>query len=314
MDKQFVTITEISTSTASIISQGLLTGSSNCHYPSHGAMHPRTLCNLADEFWMVAGKDSQILYFIPLKSSPTTQVRKVICPGRITAAALSKCNNYAFIGIDEKTYIWDLTSGDLLAILDGPFQPVSVIVTDDKYVLIGSEDGSVSSWPIHPIVSRPGSNLNNLNHIWRKHTSAVTGLVLGTNSLAVSCSLDATCHFYNLEEQAVILSLFFHQSVHSIAMDTRMYRMFTGLASGEICLSKLYEESQCKLLTNTTDSLTNYVYTGHTDKVIVLCVSIDDKILASGSSDNSFRVWNISSRQCLRTLNYKGSVLLDFCM
>lgn len=194
MNCQTVTLTELAANNASIISQDLITGSSNSHNTSHGAMQHRTLCNLDDEYWITAGKDSQILYFTPIKSSQKLQVHKVICPGRITAVALNKSNELIFVGIGEKTYLWRISTGDLLAILDGPFQPVSVIVANNSYVLIGSEDGSVTSWPLCQVITQNNEESSDISHTWRKHTSTVTDLVLGDEWLAVSSSIDSICH------------------------------------------------------------------------------------------------------------------------
>lgn len=193
MDLQLVTITELSAATSSVISQDLLTGSSHSSYSSHGTLQARTLCNLCDEYWVAAGKDSSILYFIPVKSSKEKRA-SIICPGNITAVALSKCQEYIFVGIGEKTYLWHIATGDLLATLDGPFQPVSVIVTNETYVLIGSEDGTVTLWLVNLLLSRKDPDAKPL-HTFRGHTSAVTDLAtsLGNESIVVSSSLDATC-------------------------------------------------------------------------------------------------------------------------
>lgn len=50
------------------------------------------------------------------------------------------------------------------------------------------------------------------------------------------------------------------------------------------------------------------LFSFNSGKVVVLRVSIDGAILTSGSDDNTLKVWNISSRQCIRSINYKGIV------
>ena len=41
-------------------------------------------------------------------------------------------------------------------------------------------------------------------------------------------------------------------------------------------------------------------------QVTCLCVSMDGTALVSGSHDFDVRVWDISSRQCIRTIPHKG--------
>ena len=192
MNSQLVTITEGSASSASITSLDLLTGSSHSSYSPYGSIQARTLCNLADEFWVAAGKDSQILHFIPIRSSPKVQSTKLICSGRITAVALTQCNCYIFVGINAQTFLWHIATGDLLAILDGPFQPVSVIAVNKDYAVIGSEDGSVTMWQIASIICKHQDNVNEISHTWRKHTASVTDLTIVKESIAFSSSLDST--------------------------------------------------------------------------------------------------------------------------
>lgn len=192
MNSQILTVTESSASSASITSLDLLTGSSHSSYSPYGSIQARTLCNLADEFWVAAGKDSQILHFIPIRSSPKVQSTKLICSGRITAVAVTKCYSYILVGINTQTFLWHIATGDLLAILDGPFQPVSVIAVNQHYAVIGSEDGSVTMWQIAAIICKHKDNVTEISHTWRKHTASVTDLTITNEPIAFSSSLDST--------------------------------------------------------------------------------------------------------------------------
>ena len=40
-----------------------------------------------------------------------------------------------------------------------------------------------------------------------------------------------------------------------------------------------------------------------------MCVSMDGSTLVSGSHDFNVKIWDISSRQCVRTIPHRGSVV-----
>jgi len=57
------------------------------------------------------------------------------------------------------------------------------------------------------------------------------------------------------------------------------------------------------------NSQTKYELTGHSDKVICLAISPDKKTLVSGSDDRRIKIWQLSTRQELRTLNGHSSTV-----
>lgn len=49
------------------------------------------------------------------------------------------------------------------------------------------------------------------------------------------------------------------------------------------------------------------VFRGHRNQVTCLSVSTDGSVLLSGSHDESVRLWDVKSKQSLRTVTLKGS-------
>ena len=47
------------------------------------------------------------------------------------------------------------------------------------------------------------------------------------------------------------------------------------------------------------------MHLGHTDKVTTVAISPDGKYIVSGSSDNSIKVWELSSGRVVQTLKGK---------
>ncbi|XP_035887994.1 WD repeat-containing protein 18 isoform X2 [Phyllostomus discolor] len=56
------------------------------------------------------------------------------------------------------------------------------------------------------------------------------------------------------------------------------------------------------------------VFKGHRNQVTCLSVSTDSSVLLSGSHDETVRLWDIQSKQCIRTVTLKGPVTNAFIM
>ncbi|XP_067872569.1 WD repeat-containing protein 18 isoform X3 [Heterodontus francisci] len=63
-----------------------------------------------------------------------------------------------------------------------------------------------------------------------------------------------------------------------------------------------------------TDKDGSQIFKGHRNQVTCLSVSMDGTLLISGSHDETVRLWDIQSKQCLRTINHKGPVTNAFLM
>ena len=56
------------------------------------------------------------------------------------------------------------------------------------------------------------------------------------------------------------------------------------------------------------------ILTGHTKSVKSLCVNPDDKLLFSGSADETIRVWDILSSTCLIVLDEHSDSIFSVCI
>ena len=50
----------------------------------------------------------------------------------------------------------------------------------------------------------------------------------------------------------------------------------------------------------------NKTFIGHSQKVNCLSISLDDFTLATGSADQTIRIWDTNSRQCIKIINQNG--------
>merc|ERR1711998_739527 len=56
-----------------------------------------------------------------------------------------------------------------------------------------------------------------------------------------------------------------------------------------------------------------HVLNGHSDTVESVCYSPDGKTLASGSRDNTVRIWDVMSGECVHVLNGHSSYVYSVC-
>ncbi|MGH0132599.1 UNVERIFIED_CONTAM: hypothetical protein FKN15_050138 [Acipenser sinensis] len=90
--------------------------------------------------------------------------------------------------------------------------------------------------------------------------------------------------------------------------------MFCGGSDGNIFQVALCGTNLQRDKSFQTDREGNQVFKGHRNLVTCLSVSMDGTLLVSGSHDETVRLWDIQSKQCVRTVNHKGSVTNAFIM
>ncbi|XP_073681660.1 WD repeat-containing protein 18-like [Garra rufa] len=74
--------------------------------------------------------------------------QKIVCPGIVTCLSASPDGLYVLAGIAEAVYLWEMSTGNLLAILSRHYQDVSCIrFTDDSsHFVSGGKDNLALIW------------------------------------------------------------------------------------------------------------------------------------------------------------------------
>ncbi|XP_041086235.1 WD repeat-containing protein 18-like [Polyodon spathula] len=119
---------------------------------------------------------------------------------------------------------------------------------------------------------------------------------------------------WEISSGEILLSVLFDVGIMSVTFDPCEYSMFCGGSDGNIfqvalCGTNLQRDESFQ-----TDREGNQVFKGHRNLVTCLSVSMDGTLLLSGSHDETVRLWDIQSKQCVRTVNHKGSVTNAFIM
>ncbi|XP_064486508.1 WD repeat-containing protein 18-like [Ornithodoros turicata] len=270
---------------------------------------PRTLCIIGSDYLISANPNKPVLQTWSLERSEQLQT-KHICPGKVSALAVSPDGAHCIAGIQEKIFIWQICTGDLLAILSLHFQSITCLRFSDDgcHFASASRDGQVIAWDLNAAVTpRLTGGTPDPLHVWSHHSNDVTDLYFGlggTNARVISCSLDQTCRVYELHSGEQLFEAVLDSALTAVVADAAESNVFAGSLTGAIYQVALYS----------ADPLSQHgsAFTGHGARVTCLSVSIDGQLLVSGSEDRTARVWDIPSRQCIQVLQHKGHVTNAF--
>ncbi|XP_028907491.1 WD repeat-containing protein 18 [Ornithorhynchus anatinus] len=245
--------------------------------------------------------------------------QKIMCPGLVTCLTTSPNGLYVLAGIAESIYLWEASTGKLLAILNRHYQDVTCLVfTDDSsHILSGGKDCLALVWSLYSVLQVEHSRSPDPRHVWSRHALPITDLHCGFGgpmARAATASLDQTVKLWEITSGELLLSVLFDVGIMSVTMDLSECYMFCGGSDGSIFQVTLSAWPFQKDKTFQTERETGKLFKGHRNQITCLSVSTDGSLLLSGSHDETVRLWDIQSKQCLRTVTYKGPITNAFIM
>lgn len=296
------------------------TGTSLMTYKGGGTAESKTLSFIGKDYLAAVEKTKPVLHIWPLNSHQTVQGMRFILPGKASALAITNDGAYCVAGIDEKIYLWQIASGNLLSIINRHYQKVVVIkfTPDGKYFVSAAEDGMVMVWSLATVAAHPEVELvtqttagqHDPVYIFSDHSLPVTDMCIsktGMHGRLCTVSSDRSCKIYDLASGEILLNLIFDIPLSSVTMDVLELNIFIGNTEGNIQQFSLTNPPRNKdLLVNTEADCPTF--TSHSKAVTCLSVSLDGETLMSGSSDEQVILWHIRSKQPIRTIRHKGSV------
>ncbi|XP_068623144.1 WD repeat-containing protein 18 [Battus philenor] len=299
------------------------TGTSLMTYKGGGTSEMKTLCFIGDDYVAAVEKTRPILHVWPLNSQQTVQGMRFVLPGKANAFSFTKDGTFCAAGIDEKIYLWQVTSGSLLTIISRHYQKVNIIkfTRDGQYFISAAEDGMVMVWSLAAIATHPEVDLvtqttagqHDPVYIISDHSLPVTDLCVSkTGMLGRLCTVsnDRTCKIYDLTTGDMLLNLIFDVPLTSIAMDVLELNIFVGTTEGGMFQFSLTNPVRNKdLMMNEDNSLK---FSSHTKAINCISVSLDGESIMSASNDGKVILWHIKSRQPMRTITHKGPILNAF--
>ncbi|KAH0625897.1 hypothetical protein JD844_034258 [Phrynosoma platyrhinos] len=131
--------------------------------------------------------------------------QKIICPGLVSCLTAAPNGLYILAGIAESIYLWEVSSGNLLAILNRHYQDLSCLAfTDDSsHFLSGAKDNLYCG-------------------------------IGGPMARVATASLDQTAKLWEISSGDLLLSVVFDVSIMSVTLDLAEYHMFCGGMDGSI--------------------------------------------------------------------------------
>ncbi|XP_062306803.1 WD repeat-containing protein 18 [Osmerus eperlanus] len=239
--------------------------------------------------------------------------QKIVCPGIVTCLTASPNGLYLVAGIAEAIYLWEVSTGNLLAILSRHYQDLTCLrFTDDSsHFISGGKDNLALVWSLASVVQLDQSHTPEPRHILTRHTLPITDIhcgLMGPQARVATASLDQTVKLWELSSGELLLSVLFDVGIMSVTFDPCEYCLFSGGSDGNIFQVSLCSQGLTRDKTFQSDNDGNQVFKGHRSLVTCLSVSMDGTVLLSGSHDETARLWDIQSKQNIRSINHKGPV------
>lgn len=300
------------------------TGTCLMTYKGGGTAENRTLTFVGNDYLAAVEKTKPVLHVWPVNSYQTVQGMRFILPGKATAFAVSRDGSFIVAGIEEKIYLWQTASGNLLTILSKHYQKVVMLkfTPDGRYFVSASEDGIIMVWSLttvsaHPevdLVSQTSAGQHDPLYIFSNHTLPVTDLYIsktGMHGRLCTVSSDRTCKIYDLSSGQLLLNFVFDVPLSAITMDVLELNIFLGTTEGKLHQFSLTNPPRNRnVLVNTEVDCPTF--SSHTKAVTCLSVSLDGETLMSGSNDEQVILWHIPSKQPVRIIRHKGPITNAF--
>ncbi|CAJ0608381.1 unnamed protein product [Cylicocyclus nassatus] len=241
--------------------------------------------------------------------------QKSVVAGVVAALCINRDGSLLFAAVGTQLYVWLLSSGELLTVIDAHYQAMTRIAlsADESVLFTASTDGAINCFLVSDIISQDRDRTVEPLRNWRAHTLAVKGLSVscGSNPRVASCGLDHLALIHSVSLNDVLLKVSADRPLTACALDAAESRLFLGSDTGNIAQINLYAlDDRREILIQVADEKNERVpvFNGHCDEITSLCVNADGSLLASGDSAGKYCIWEISSRQCLKVSTMRGPI------
>ncbi|MEH2265585.1 serine/threonine-protein kinase [Nostoc sp.] len=217
----------------------------------------------------------------------------------VNALAISPDDYTLASGSDDKNIkLWDLNTQKVLATLSGHSQAVKSVAfsPDGKILATASDDKTIKLWQVETL--KEICTLVGHSHAVKSVAFSPDGQILASGSW------DKTIKLWDVNTGREIYTIAGHQlQVNSVAFSPQDQILASASYDRTIRLWQLrafrgfeekFENRPCYSLLSTLS--------GHAWAVLTVAFSPDGKILATGSDDNTIKLWEVNTGQLICTL------------
>ncbi|XP_061634556.1 WD repeat-containing protein 18 [Phyllopteryx taeniolatus] len=278
-----------------------------------GNSSARTLCVLNGQYLLSAQLAKNFINVWEIHRKEQLQ-QKIVCPGAVTCISASTDGIFLAAGVAEAVYLWEVSTGKLLSVVTRHYQDVTCVkFTDDgSHFVSGGKDSVVLVWSLSSVIQVELSHTPEPRHILSRHSLPITDLhcgMMGVQARVATASLDQTVKLWEVSSGELLLSVLFDVEIMAVTLDPCEYFLFCGGSDGNIFQVSLSTQGASADKSFPCDGADGkQMFKGHRKMVTCLSVSTDGTLLVSGSHDESVRLWDIQSKQCVRCFAHKGPV------
>ncbi|RUS26831.1 WD40-repeat-containing domain protein [Jimgerdemannia flammicorona] len=290
----------------------------------------------------VCGKGA--LALAPLHATPGNRIGLVLAAQadkaiKLVTIAASNRGTYCAGGTEAgKIYVWEISTGNLLRSFDAHYKRVSVLrfASDDSALVSGSEDAGVNVWLLSNLLDNSSDDAPTPYYSWSDHTLPISDIVCGVGSFrtarVLTGSLDHTCKIWDLATGILLTTFLLPYPITALALDPAE-RTFFAAGGNLVYQVDLYRRREARNYgsgeveavggSGRVEGIeggdgdpgeARLVFRGHSAPITSLALSLDGSLLLSSSDDATVAVWDVVSRQSIRTfVQHRGPVSSVSC-
>ena len=254
---------------------------------------------------------NETVYIINVSSGKTERVIKGH-DGVITSATFSPNGKTIATSSHDKTVrLWDIDKGEAIHIYKGHSSTVSDVVfsSDGKFIISTSIDNEARLWNIPHVerrnILRPEMGILAMVTYSPNGKYIAAASVMGQAKVWDAANMNVIS-FFKIDER--VSSITFSKESDKLVVTSETDRLSTfNVKTGEIIN---VEESQIRSdisKDNYKKDVPEWVRVGHSDSILCFSNSHDNKLLVSGSKDNTAIIWDAGSKTIRHKLKKHSS-------
>ena len=282
-------------------------------------------------------KDDSYALLFTLRSASLPPVMHWKCrlpEAQMTAGLVVSPDGHYIVGgsVTGTIYVWSSIGGALLKSVKAHYRSVAVLSWSDcgRHLITGGTDGMVHVFSLLDLVEVEGRSSVQPIRTWTKHHLAVTAIVPMEGGRFATASQDGQIALFEICSGTALASIQLPQPVVSLTEHSN--RLFAGSSNGLIHIVDLDDYAMHRttqlgatvIRRNDSEKSAHQIVFGGSDKggagetpylvelhghsraVTALKVVSDevssDDLLISGDESGTLRVWDLSSRSCVRVV------------